>query len=52
MMHRSKMKDQVLVIKTNGKYYWTAREERCYGYRDHLLHLLYHDKYEPQISSP
>lgn len=27
MMHRSKMKDQVLVIKTNGKYYWTGREE-------------------------
>lgn len=33
MMHRSKMKDQVLVIKTNGKYYLTGREKRCYGYR-------------------
>lgn len=52
MMHRSKMKDQVLVIKTNGKYYWTGREERCYGYRPSVTPLLTYDKYEPKISSP
>lgn len=56
MMHRSKMKDQVLVIKTNGKYYYTGREERCYGYIQTIRYtspnMKEYDKYESKISSP